>query len=538
MRLTGIRVTNHGRLVDLSLEVQEHLVLVGPNDVGKSSLLRCLDLVLGANVAALYQRIEPSDFRLKDEPFVVEVDVGDLTQDQEALFPDEITVDTGTGKNRLTIRLEATLDVTDTLHVERIAPDGGTGRQLSREQVASLGWALLGATSISRDLREGRRTVVDEILQAIDLGSEQTDFESLATQLEAKLAASTVLGDLRSKLAAQLSKALPEEITQASLAFVPGAAADEDVLSGVRLQVTKGGSLRALSEQSDGTRALYAIALYDLVSAAADVVGIDEPEVHLHPTSQRALARLIQEGPNQKILATHSPDIVGAFPPECIASVRVGGKVVQPTVGFLSDEERMAVHWWVRDRLEPLTARRVVAVEGVSDRIIVECASRLTNRNLDRLGVSLVETDGAGDMGAIIKLFGKSGFDIPMSMLIDKDAAAATATKLGIKDADLEQNAVIVSDPDLEAEYVDALGPDIVWAAIEASTLFSTNERMNCAVSGQDGARTAEDVADFCRRKKHGYKVRAAMVVAPLLTEETARKIASIERLLTEITAS
>lgn len=68
--------------------------------------------------------------------------------------------------------------------------------------------------------------------------------------------------------------------------------------------------------------------------------------------------------------------------------------------------ERMSVRWWVRDKLEPLTARRVAAVEGISDRIILERCADATDRNLDRLGCALVETNGAGDMGAIIKLFG------------------------------------------------------------------------------------------------------------------------------------
>lgn len=309
------------------------------------------------------------------------------------------------------------------------------------------------------------------------------------------------------------------------------------ILSDVRLQVVKGGVPRNLSEQSDGMRALYALALYDLVSVGANVVGIDEPEVHLHPTSQRSLARLLQSGPNQKILATHSADIVGAFQPDCIVAVRTGGHVVQPTANFLSNDERMVVHWWVRDKLEPLTARRVIAVEGVSDRIIFEAIGDLTGRNLDRLGISLVETDGSGDMGAIIKLFGKSGFDIPLSLLIDKDAAADTANKLGIPEADLETHSAYVSDPDLEAEYVSALGADVVWAAIEASPLFSNNERALCVGSGPGGTRTVEDVAAFCRRKGKGYKVRAAMVVVPLLNGTTAKTILSINRLLDEFTA-
>lgn len=283
MRITRISVSNHSccRLADLTLEVRDHLVLVGPNDVGKSSLLRCLDLLLGATTAALYQRIEASDFRSKDDEFIVEVDLMDLSATNEALFPDEITVDPANGAKRLTIRLTAALDVTETMSVDRIAPDGGTGRQLSRDLIAGLGWTLLGATSMSRDLREDRKSVLDEILQAIDLGAERADFESLTTQLEEKLSLSPVLADLRSKLAGQLTRALPEELTPDSLAFVPGSAADEDVLSDVRLHVTKDGARRRLSEQSDGTRALYAIALYDLVSAAANIVAIDEPEIHL-----------------------------------------------------------------------------------------------------------------------------------------------------------------------------------------------------------------------------------------------------------------
>ncbi|MDF1605870.1 ATP-dependent endonuclease [Nocardioides sp. YIM 152315] len=86
----------------------------------------------------------------------------------------------------------------------------------------------------------------------------------------------------------------------------------------------------------------------------------------------------------------------------------------------------------MRDKLEPLTANRVLAVEGISDRIIVQQAADLTDRNLDRLGVSLIATDGAGDMGAIIKLFGPHGFNIPLNLLIDEDARTATATKLGV----------------------------------------------------------------------------------------------------------
>lgn len=537
MKLTNISVSNHSRLQDLALEVRRHLVLVGPNDVGKSSLLRCLDLVLGATTAQMYLWISPADLRDEAAPLVVEARLVDFTTDDEALFPDEINVDDDNNKS-IILRLEASFDANETLSVDRKAVGSGHNRQLSREQLAAIGWKLLRATAPGRDLREDRQSALDEILEAVELGAEQDAFDGLAVQLQEQLKNSTVLGGLRGNLAGQLSRALPLPVARDDLLLVPGATADADVLSDVRLQILKDGVPRNISEQSDGMRALFALALYDLVSVGANVVGIDEPEVHLHPTSQRSLARLLQSSSNQKVLATHSADIVGAFPAESVVAVRAGGHVVQPKPDFLSDDERMVVHWWVRDKLEPLTALGVVAVEGISDRIIVERVGDLTNRNLDRLGVSLVETDGAGDMGAILKLFGTDGFNIPLSLLIDRDAAAATAEKLGVDQADLPAHHVWVSEPDLEAEYVSALGAEAVWAAIDASSLFSGNERRNCEQSGPGGSRTAEDVAAFCRRKGKGYKVRAAMVVGPMLTEANASSISSVNNLLNHVIPS
>lgn len=533
MRLTRLQVQNHGRLVDLEIDIRDHLVLVGANDVGKSSLLRCLDLLLGASTAQLYSHICADDFRDREQPLIIEADIAGFTGDDKALFPDEISIDATTGRESLTIRLAAAIDTNETLTVERAAPGGGTGRQLSRDQLLGLGWKFLSATAQTRDLREGRKSALDDILQAVDLGAEQAGFDAITTSLVEKLKSSNVLIGLRTDLANQLSRALPERLERDELSFVPGSAVENDVLSDVRLQVDKNGTPHNLSEQSDGTRALYAIALYDLMSVGANMVGIDEPEIHLHPTSQRSLARLLQANRNQKIIATHSADIVGAFDPDSIVVVRAGGVVVQPVKGFLSDDEKLSVRWWVRDKLEPLTARRVVAVEGISDRIILERVADLTDRNLDRLGVSVIETGGAGDMGAVEKLFGSTGFQIPISMLVDEDAEVATAEKLGIDSTDLNQHSVWVSRIDLEDEYVAALGAAEVWSALQASSLFSSNELTNCQPTGLDGTYLNEDVAAFCRRKK--YKLKAAIVVSPLLDTATAPRVSSVNDLLSQI---
>ncbi|MFF1572498.1 ATP-dependent endonuclease [Leifsonia sp. NPDC058292] len=534
MRLTRIGLENYRRLEDAEIEVRDHLVLVGANDVGKSSLLRALDLVLGASTAQLYSSLGADDFRDPNADLRLRVQLVDFNADEKALFADEIFVNPSTSESSLTIQLTATIDASESLTVSRIGPHAGTGRQLSRDQLAGLGWKFLSARAQTRDLREDRRSALDDMLRAIDLGGEKASFDAIATSFQGALDNSKVLADLRVQLAGQLSKALPEELKEKDLSFVSGASADDDLLSDVRLRVTKGGIEHELSQQSDGTRALYAIALYDLMSEGANVVCIDEPEIHLHPTSQRSLARLLRASTNQKVLATHSSDIVGAFDADSIVVVRPGGRIVQPGRGFLAADERTFVKWWVRDKLEPLTAMHVVTVEGLSDRIVLERIADLTDRNLDRLGVSVIETDGASEVRPIAKLFGPSGFDLPVSRLIDDDQAKIDlADALGIAVDDLGAHSVFISQQDLEDEYVRALGGENVYAALRDGGHFSRNELANCAARGPGGTHTDEDVAEFCRVNKR--KIRAALSVLPLLSETNATGITSVNALLSEI---
>ena len=535
MKLRKFKIENHARLADAEIEVRDHLVLIGPNDVGKSSVLRCLDLLLGASTAQLYARISPSDFRDVQAPFIISATLSDFSGSEKAQYPDGIVVDSAGGLS-LEVRLEARLEAGETLDIRRSMPHAGNQRQMTREELAEIGWRMIGATSTTRDLRENRASALDDILRSIDLGAERGELRLIADQLQTKLKTSPTLGRLRGKLATQLSRALPELVQQDDLTFVPGAAATDDVLSDVRLQVSRHGITRNLTEQSDGTRAMFAVALYDLVSESANVVAVDEPELHLHPSSQRSIGTLLRGGDNQKIVATHSADVVGAFQPDCIVAVKPGGVLVQPQPAFLTAEETLLVHWWNRDKLEPLTANHIVAVEGVSDRLILQRAAELAGRDLDRLGVSLVEVGGAGNMQPVLKLFGPTGFNVPLSILIDSDAVDKTAEVLGVSPADISSKSVWISVNDLEDEYVAALGASACWSALEKSKLFSANELGNCSTSGPNGERIDEDVAEFCRRKK--YKVRAAMAIAPELTMSSAQQIKSVNGLLSSFASS
>lgn len=535
MRLTRVKVENHRRLQDLELEVRQHMVLIGPNDVGKSSLLRCLDLLLGASTGQLYNQITPEDLREPGHPFAVEADLCNFSDTEQALFPDEITVDpNGEKEQTLTIRLEASFDDNETLSITRTAPNKNTGRQISRNQLQAIGWTLLNANDRARNMSDDRHSLFDDVLAGVELGDEQADFDGLIDAIRGQLQSSNVLTKLRERMSDQLSTALPERVAQNDLTFVPGAAADNNVLDGVRLHVND----KSISEQSDGKRAIYAIALYDLISNGANVVAIDEPEIHLHPSSQRSLARLLKNGRNQKIIATHSPDIVSAFDPECIVSVKAHGKVVQPAQGLLNNDQRLILTWWVKDKLEPLTARHIIFVEGISDRIVLERVAELTGRELDRLGVTIMEVGGCKNMKHVWNLFGADGFDIPTSILIDEDAVPDVPKYLNIQQDEFEQNSVWVSLKDLEDEYVQALDRNTLVSELLSSGMFETKKQQELETKFNSNTITDEDIAEFCRfkPKRHpNHKVAAASIVSQLLDESSASEIKSIMDLLNNI---
>ena len=535
MRLTRVKVENHSRLQDLELEVRKHMVLIGPNDVGKSSLLRCLDLLLGASTGQLYNQITPEDLRESGRPFVVEADLCEFSNTEQILFPDEITVDpNGEKEQMLTIRLEASFDDNETLSIARTAPNKNTGRQISRNQLQGIGWTLLNANDRARNMSDDRHSLFDDVLAGVELGEEQADFDGLIDAIRGQLQTSNVLTKLRERMSEQLSTALPERVTQNDLTFVPGAAVDNNVLDGVRLHVND----KSISEQSDGKRAIYAIALYDLISNGANVVAIDEPEIHLHPSSQRSLARLLKNGINQKIIATHSPDIVSAFDPECIVSVKAHGKVVQPAQGLLNNDQRLILTWWVKDKLEPLTARHIIFVEGISDRIVLERVAELTGRELDRLGVTIMEVGGCKNMKHVWNLFGADGFDIPTSILIDEDAVPDVPKYLNIQQDEFEQNSVWVSLKDLEDEYVQALDRNTLVSELLSSGMFETKKQHELETKFNNNTITDEDIAEFCRfkPKRHpNHKVAAASIVSQLLDESSASEIKSIMDLLNNI---
>lgn len=543
MRLTNIAVTNYARLHDLDIAVRGHLVIVGANDVGKTSLLRLLNLLLGST-AQLYQGLSLQDLRDEDQSLFIAASFDDFTEEERTLFHREIDIDSEDKSESLSVRLEVLIDPEDpeSVLISRWCPGRGEVRSPTREQIAAFGWRYLPAVrSSSTSSLDGQGGAVQVLLRAVEseLGDEKAALGTLLESFNEKLGTSTTLTELRKGMAEHLSSSMPRAIDTKDLSIRTSADPSESVLENVSMYFSRDGGFVPLSEQSDGIRQLMSMTLFDLAEGTANVIAIDEPELHLHPSSQRTVAELLMRPINQKILVTHSPYIVQKFDPTQVVAVGPDGTFHQIDPQKFTVQERMQAHWWSPRMLEALTARYVIVVEGVADRLIVEGAARARGISLDRIGAIVFELGGAENFPTVYKLLGPQGFDVRVLGLVDEAESPRWVAAVTGRPKHIVGRDIFISKPDLEDEYCRGLGgPETAQRLIDANVASESGILSSCAVHTLSEVDPVT-LAKFCRSsgKSENRKVPSALAISKSLTAEDALRLESVASLLTQLEA-
>lgn len=530
MHLSKVRIANHSRIQDLNLEIRRHAVIVGANDVGKSSILRMLNLLLGTSTAGLYQSLKPVDLRDPEQPLVVDALWSNFAESNRRPFPSEISVTQDQTTEYLWVQMVVEQDPEDedSVAVRRWFPESGHERGPSREQLEAFGWRYLKATRGS-SIMEGAHSPVRTLLAAADLGENEDGLKTLLERFNENLAGNESIGELLSRVAGHLSRAMPRAVTRNDFAVRSVSDPSSDVLQDVTIFLNRGKDQVSLMEQSDGVRQLMSMTLFDLAEGKANVLAIDEPEIHLHPTSQRTAADLLSGEGNQKIIVTHSPYILHRFEPAEVIAVDRHGVCRQVGTSKLSKVEKVRSHWWSPRLLEALTARFVVLVEGDSDRVIVEALAEKFSVDLDRIGAVVVELNGADKFRHVFPLLGPDGFGPTLLGLVDSNESSSWVNAFGGKPQTVVDKKVFISDADLEDEYTKALGGPAAARALIDGGFCREQGILQAAEVDAISEVTPEAVAKYCRDKG---KVDAATAISEALTPDTAKQVGSVARLL------
>ena len=206
-----------------------------------------------------------------------------------------------------------------------------------------------------------------------------------------------------------------------------------DMLSKTQVKLAaKSGAKLPITQHGAGTQSLSVLFLFEAflnarLAEAYDkdsepLLALEEPESHLHPSAVRSMWNVLQSLKGQKIVATHSGELLAAVPLKSVRRLaRKAGKVqlFQVKNGTLTPDDERKIAYHVRaKRGNLLFAKSWLLVEGESEFWFLPEAGRILNFDFELEGVCCVEFVQCG-LAPLIKLANDLG--IEWHVLVDGD---------------------------------------------------------------------------------------------------------------------
>ena len=438
MQLTNVRIRNYRCIRDVSIDLDETTVLIGENNSGKTAFLHAIRACLGELRSRSARLFHEYDYHLPDyesspadsAPIEIELSFVEPEQgswnDDFIQAVDHIAVLDSSDRYRIRFRLKSGFDQqADDFSVDWDFLDAG-------------GNALTGSARAAAQLNVLQRMVPVFYLPALreaaahfgprgrfwrnflsESGIPEDDrkrFEKMFSKLNDELIAThKPLKDVRSRL----------EDARKVMDFGTGDAVAVDALptklfsllsrTQVSLKSPSGAKI-PVDRQGEGTQSLAVLLLFgaflrsqqlELDPLASPITALEEPEAHLHPSAIRALMQVVADLPGQKLVSSHSGDLLASVDIRSIRRfVRSDGNIsvhrIRPD-SLTSDEERKFDFYVRRSRGELLFARCWLLVEGETETVLLSGAAEALDYDLEREGVRCVEF-AQTSVGMLIKV--------------------------------------------------------------------------------------------------------------------------------------
>lgn len=511
MLLTSIKIENFRGITDLSLSFDETTVLIGENNTGKTSILESVFTCLGRAVQGRRNfPFQDYDFHLKDSkavpadapPIQITLTFHESKADE---WPERVVqgldqaiqLDADTGLQSVTYRLRGFYDTAAKEFTTEWAFLNAKGDVLPKARGGHLVSSLqqfvpaffLGAIRDAAQHFNARGAFWAPFAKNPELTEEQqAELEEQLSEINQKVVdAHKPFGEVKAAVskAAQMVPLAKKDAV--SIEAVPARAFD--LLSRTQVKLaTRSTAKLPVDRHGAGTQSLSVIFLFEsfLKSRLADaydkdstpILALEEPESHLHPSAVRALWATLSTLSGQKIIATHSGELMAEVPLTSIRRLaRVNGKVQQFFVpaGHLDPDEEEDLNYVVRSERGALFFARVwLLVEGKTEFFLFPELGSIAGVELARTGIAVVEFAQCS-LKALIKTANQLG--IEWHVLTDGDQAGQDYAKTvrALLGSDLEKDRLtILSEPDVEHH---------LWAnGLEATITAAAGKNQKAAI--------------------------------------------------------
>lgn len=190
------------------------------------------------------------------------------------------------------------------------------------------------------------------------------------------------------------------------------------------------------------------ILLTHLIQSKDQIFCLDLPEMHFHPHSQRSLLKVLEEYTknNQILIVTHSPLLINPKKVENIAIIRHHNGISFPSQlsdNYFTKKERVKLErCLLNDSKDFFFSRATLIIEGPTETGALPVFAKTLNADFDWLGISLVKMEG-NHFGFWCKLL--KGFGIPYAVMCDRDALMSIDGRIDCRNGKIKTSPVFCS---------------------------------------------------------------------------------------------
>ena len=411
MLLKKLYIKGFRNFREVSVNFNEHSLMIGANDVGKTNLIYALRLLLDRSFSDYDYELAESDFFAYEDTHVIVIRayIDSITEDcVTARLPGKISND-----GKLVLQYTATINngkveyqffcgKSDSVEDLKEIDSPFYRKYLNLKYISSRRefWSYINKTKKELLLQaKGSRT--EEVVKADDVLYDE--IEQKLQEVDAKIPQLSYVKNATSHLNKELDK-LSIHNREQQIVFDTASTDVDRVIQNVSV-TSKYGDKKMIIGGEGRVNQIY-LSLWASqnqhteTSNEVSIICVEEPEAYLHPHQQRELAaylgRTLQ---GQVILTSHSPYIVSEFTPNSI--IRLYKEDTHDTL-VASDGCSEEIAEGIEDfgyRMSVIPAEAffsdcVILVEGPSEMVFYKTLAKQIGIELDRLNISVLSVDG------------------------------------------------------------------------------------------------------------------------------------------------
>jgi putative ATP-dependent endonuclease of OLD family len=465
MIVVRLKITNFRSIKSAELHFDGHCLIVGPNNVGKSTICEALDLVLGPDRISRFPPVEEFDFHNaqylvagavegeepKAVPIRIEVVLTDINAEVENRCGQHLEFWNTTDKRLLN---EGEVDqanpplVVSCLRLETLAlynpqedefeaqtyyshsPGAELGEldKVSKDVKRMFGFLYLRAVRTgSRALSLERGSLLDVILRLrgsraglwekaierlrdLDIEKDATHLDPVLKSIEARLG-KYIASDVEGRATKLHVSQLTREHLRKTMAFF--------------LTMSKDQTPVPFQHVGTGTLNVLVLALLSFIAElkpTSVIFAMEEPEIAVPPHTQRRIADYLLHSTTQAFVTSHSPFVIERFEPEQTLLLSRGpdssvtARKVSDAGGLKGNDFKRYAR---RGLTECMLGKGAIVVEGLTEFHALPAAARMleesdpTLQPLDIGGVAFFDAETESNMpkfGTFFKALGLKTF--------------------------------------------------------------------------------------------------------------------------------